>query len=272
MEQQEKSFNQLIQPYIKTILFAVIATLVFTFVFDYFLRDRNNVDVELIAQFERKRDSLLNVIEIQDKQLNKKETIIQEQNKLLKDKEVEEKRIMYELDSLKRKGVRVEEIKGNDSKYAAAIDAAFDIADEYLELDTYLSDSHSDIINELIALYSIKGLSDSQNRGLVTRIRMMNGLQIMDFVKKAKSMNQEQIISESKRLSELKSLTKTQKQLLNTVGMTLKRKTHVVKENETLFLISRKYNVKIETLKELNPNKIDENGNIKAGDVLKISN
>ncbi|QHI37848.1 hypothetical protein IMCC3317_32310 [Kordia antarctica] len=265
MEKLEKTFMQIAQPYIKTILFAIIGTLIFTITIDYKIENREEINEKLTKDYQKKRDSLLSIVNNQGKKLSEKKDLISD---LLE----KSKKDSIAIDSLKNSGINIEIIVNNSEKHKEGINNLVSTASNYLTNKVYIRDEHKIIIKELNKLYDIKGLSDPQNKGLLERIREMNSLQIINFKKNAGSMNQDNIVTEADQLLKLTWLTKTQKKMLHKIKNTLKKKIHFVKEKETLYSISKKYNISADKLIEMNPDKIDGDGNIKAGDTLKISN
>lgn len=133
----------------------------------------------------------------------------------------------------------------NDSRIKKAIDKT----NKYLNNDTFINSTFSEIYFHLKSLYSIQGLSDSQNKSLRTAINLMEKHK-KKYTKKTSTPTPREATPTSTK-SNIKEL-----------------KSYVVKENDTAFSLSKKFNISIDSIAKLNNLTKEKLDTIRLNDTL----
>lgn len=141
----------------------------------------------------------------------------------------------------------------------------------YLMANIYYQSKHDSLYKRLKQLFAITNLSPYQNSILNSMIRKLEDFKSKNeknVIKKshARGVNRDEISKNKEKESNEEKINK------NEFPTNIKyHKIYVVKKKETITSISKKFNISVKDLLDLNPGRIDPfNYDIKAGDTLII--
>ncbi|MEA3451102.1 MAG: LysM peptidoglycan-binding domain-containing protein [Bacteroidota bacterium] len=228
--------------------------------------------------------------ELSKKQITELELTIKEQSEQLKKledqlalqkKTDEDISIINRLrEKIKQDSIKLSKSKSNNNayyqkqkKYNDKIINTVSNANDYIVKQNYEKSNHIIFIKDLSNLYSIRGLSHSQNESLRTAILRVNDIYIKNIIEQKSKLSKKDYVNKLYNLiTKITNgyhvsyqINKLDKEIINNVA-----KTHTVKYGETLYSIAALYKVSQTEIKQNNFWKI-KNDKIQINDELVIN-
>lgn len=226
--------------------------------------------------------------ELSRKQISELESTIKEQSEQLKkleDKLALHKKTKQDIsiinqlkEKIKQDSIKLSKSNNNtyyqkQTKYNDKIINTVSNANDYIVKQNYEKSKHIIIIKNLSNLYSIRGLSHSQNEKLRTAIVRVNDIYIKNIIEQKNKLSKKDYVNKLYNLiTEITNdyyvsyqINKLNKEIINNVA-----KTHTVKFGETLYSIATLYKVSQTEIKQNNFWKI-KNDKIQINDELVIN-